>query len=295
MTLPHITSLAHYRSVYHDQATWLPAIARIAARHALSGPVVRLPPGTHLVYRVGEAIVKLFCPLWPLDFQAERVALAHIQGLPVPEILAEGQIDGWPYLILSPLEGVPAVEVWPALCAGDRLRVVRELGAFMRKLHDQPLPDGLPADWPAFLAERLARAAAHHDAPEPWRSWIRERVERFVEPPLAPVLLNGDLTGEHILLGEQDGAWRIGGVIDFGDARIGHPFYEFIAPLATCTFGEPALSVSLVEAYGLALTPPVREALTTFCLLHEFGRLSDFLAEHPVDTPARFEAALWGE
>jgi len=97
-----------------------------------------------------------------------------------------------------------------------------------------------------------------------------------------------------VLLVRDDAAWHVGGVIDFGDARIGHPFYEFIAPLAFYTFGEPALSRALVEAYGLTPTPSVRDALTTYCLLHEFGRLADFLSQHPVDTPAEFYAALWG-
>jgi hygromycin-B 7''-O-kinase len=297
--LPRITSLDEYRAVYAVPETWLPAMREIATRHGLPGPAVQQPLGTHVVFgfgdRGGGPIVKLFCPLWPADYQSEQISLAHQRGLPVPRLLAQGEIEGWPYLILSRVEGVPAVEVWPALGPEEKLRVVRQMGAFMRRLHQQPLPTGLPADWPTFLAERLARAEAHHDAPEPWRKWIRERIETFVEPPFDPVLLNGDLTGDHVLLVRRRGAWQMSGVIDFGDARIGHPFYEFIAPLAFYTFGQPALSRALVEAYSLEPSPALLDALTTYCLLHEFGRLSDFLAQHPAGSPAQFETALWGE
>jgi len=292
--LPHVHSLEQYRALYAVDAAWLPAVCHIAARHGLPGQPVRQPLGTHVVFSLGETIVKLFCPLWPFDFPSERIALAGVRELPVPQILAEGKLEGWPYLVVSRVAGVPAIDVWPTLSGGDRSHVVQQMGALMRRLHDRPLPAGLPGEWSTFVAERIAGAEAHHDAPEPWRSWIRRRLARFVEPPLPHVLLNGDLTGDHVLLVQEDGAWQIGGIIDFGDARIGHPFYEFIAPLAFYTFGRPALTRALVAAYGLEPSPAVRDALTSYCLLHEFGRLADFWSQHTADTPAEFEAALWG-
>ena len=290
--LPQITSLDQYRAVYADPATWLPAMNLIAARHSLSGPAIQQPLGTHAVFGFGDAIVKLFCPLWLQDFQAEQVTLSHIHGLPVPKILAQGEIEGWPYLVLSRVPGVPAIEVWSGLPPEDQLAIVRQMGLFMRALHAQPLPAGLPDDWPGFIQQRLAGADAHHAAPEPWRSWIHTRLAGFAEPPMPLVLLNADLTADHVLLVPHDHRWRLAAVIDFGDARVGHPFYEFIAPLACYTFGRPALSLALVQAYGLEPTPALCDTLTTYCLLHEFGRLSDFLAQHPVATPAAFHTAI---
>ena len=43
----------------------------------------------------------------------------------------------------------------------------------------------------------------------------------------------------------------VSGIIDFGDARIGHPFYDFIAAIADYALGEPDLSHQLLEAYGM--------------------------------------------
>jgi hypothetical protein len=75
---------------------------------------------------------------------------------------------------------------------------------------------------------------------------------------------------------------------------MGHPSYEFIAPLAFYCFGDPPASRALLEGYGLDLTPEVADRLTTYCLLHKFGRIGVFLARHPAADGAAFHRALWG-
>lgn len=295
MIIPTITCRAQYSQIYSDDQIWLPAARLIAARHHLPGPPRRQTLGTHLVYRCGDLIIKLFCPLWKNDFRVEKIALSHVHDLPTPQITAEGEIDGWPYLVISHAPGVPAGAVWDTLTEEEKQEIVEQLGGLMRRLHDHPLPAGLRDEWGTFIKERLAAAEIHHDMPDPWRRWIRRRVRDFREPAPQRVLLNADLTEDHVLLSQRKGEWRISGLIDFGDARIGHPFYDFIAPLAFYTFDAPKRSLALLNAYGLAPTPPVRDALTTYCLLHEFGRLRDFLARFPAADPAAFYEALWGK
>jgi aminoglycoside phosphotransferase (APT) family kinase protein len=85
------------------------------------------------------------------------------------------------------------------------------------------------------------------------------------------------------------------GLIDFGDARLGDPLYEFVAPLAFYCFGQPEMSRALLRGYGLEATAATCAQLTTFCLLHEFGRVPDFLDRHAVVDGPGFEQALWGE
>lgn len=135
----------------------------------------------------------------------------------------------------------------------------------------------------------------HHAVGEPWRSWIGERTTGFAEPPFEPVLLSADLTEEHVLLAERKGRWRVTGLIDFGDAVMGHPHYDFIAVLAFFTFGRPVRSRALVEAYGLELTPALADRLTTYCLLHGFGTIGDFLSRYACDDGPTFHRALWGD
>ena len=99
---------------------------------------------------------------------------------------------------------------------------------------------------------------------------------------------------DFLLTKREDGSWFVSGIIDFGDARIGHPFYDFIAVLADYTLGEPELSYQLLAAYGLESSPEVEKGLLSFCLLHEFGRLQDFLDAHPMEGPTDLRRALWG-
>ena len=221
--------------------------------------------------------------------------MESVVGLPAPAMLAHGKIDGWPYLLQSRAAGVPAQSVWRELPLRVRRGLVGEMGALLRRLHDHSLPEGLDADWDSFLRARVEGAEEHHSAQEPWSSWIRSRLQVFVEPPFPHVFLHADLTEDHFLLTRrEDGSWSITGIIDFGDARIGHPFYDFTAVLADYTLGVPELSYQLLEGYGLESTPEVEEGLLSFCLLHEFGRLQDFLDAHAMEGPADFRRALWG-
>lgn len=293
--LPNISSLEEYRRLYPDTQVWLPAMREIALRHSLPGEPHREALGSNVVYGFGEFVVKLFSPLWPDGFTAEKTALAQLPHLPVPDIVAEGELAGWPYLVLSRLAGIPAGSVWRSLSFMEREHIVRQLGELMRALHDHPVPADMPLTWGAFIRKRLARVEEHHNMPDPWPRWIREQLKDFQEPPMRWVLLNGDLTEDHVLLAQDAGMWRISGLIDFGDARVGHPYYDFIAPLAYYTYGEPELSTVLLESYGLTPSGAVCDDLIKYCLLHEFGRLSHFLKRYPVDTPEHFYQAMWGQ
>jgi hygromycin-B 7''-O-kinase len=293
--LPNLPSPAEYRGVHTDGSVWLPAVAAICRRHGLdANNLERQAAGTHVVFRSGSRMVKLYAPFWLEDFTAEHAALQPLRGLPTPELVAQGEIEGWPYLVMTVVPGVPAEEIWPDLTDADRIDLARQLGRLMRRLHLQDPVAELATDWDAFLGERISGAEEFHAAGEPWHAWIRRRLTGFQEPPFSPVLLHADITADHALLSRTAQGWRITGLIDFGDAMMGHPFYEFIAPLAFYGFGDPPVSKALLEGYGLDLTPEVADRLTTYCLLHKFGRIGVFLARHPAADGAAFHRALWG-
>lgn len=299
-----------YRRLHRETAVWSAALRVICQRHGLDATALRrADTGSHIVYLTrartnprarrreephDDRVIKLFAPFWRADAIAERQALQTISGLPVPEVLGVGDLEGWPYLVLRVIPGRPARELWRDLGMPDRLAVIRDLGDFMRGLHEQPTIPELATDWNAFLEQRRQRCAEHHRVDEPFRSWVAQRVDSFVEPPFDPVLLNADLTEDHLLLVERAGRWRLSGVIDFGDAKLGHPHYEFIAPFAFLTLGVPQLSHALLGAYGLDDTEEIRSRLTTYCLLHEYGTLDAMLQRHRVTDGVAFEAALWG-
>ena len=293
MLLPKISSKAEYCRIYGDAEVWLPAMNEIASRHRLDGGPQRQTLGSNVVYGFGDLIVKLFPPIWKDDFYSEKVALASIHGLPIPKIVAEGEIEGWPYFIVTRVDGIPAADVWDGFQWAQKREIVVQLGALMRALHSCAIPVEMLDDWEVFLSQRLAGATEHHNVLEPWRNWIVEQLMDFQEPPYQMVLVNGDLTKDHVLLAEKNGKWFISGLIDFGDARMGHPYYELIIPLLDYTYGESKLSGALLDAYGLVQIPEVFDSLTKYCLLHEFATLDDHLERVPTESPEHFCRLLW--
>jgi hygromycin-B 7''-O-kinase len=294
--LPAITTKAEYRALYLDPAAWLPAVEAICKRHGLDASVLqREPPGTHIVFRTGSCIIKLFSTLWGEDFTSERVVLDHLRGMQTPQIVSEGEIEGWPYLIISAVPGRPLNQVWDELVAAEKRSIVEHIGAFMRALHEHPPIPELATDWDRFLGKRIDHWEDHHRPVGAWRDWIRERLSGFYEPAFTPVLLNADITDEHVLVVHRGGQWQFSGVIDFGDAMMGHPHYEFVAPLVCLTLGEPSLSRALVESYGLEPTAALAGRLTTYCLLHQYGRLADILERYPASDGDDLVRAMWGD
>ena len=51
----------------------------------------------------------------------------------------------------------------------------------------------------------------------------------MLPPHFRPVLINADLTDDHLLLLYRFGTWRISALIDWADAEVGSPEYEWVA------------------------------------------------------------------
>jgi hygromycin-B 7''-O-kinase len=88
-----------------------------------------------------------------------------------------------------------------------------------------------------------------------------------------PRLLHGDLTQDHALVTEQGGVWSLSGLIDWADAEIGHPAYEWVA----LYFGFCDGDVALLRAFLAGYAPnavgrlPDRRQFLAYTLLHRFG------------------------
>jgi hygromycin-B 7''-O-kinase len=87
------------------------------------------------------------------------------------------------------------------------------------------------------------------------------------------VLINGDVTEDHVLVRRQNGVWCISGLIDFADALVGQVEYEWIA----LWFGALDRDVDAMRTCMAAYDPCVQpdgvwaKRVMAFTLLHEFG------------------------
>lgn len=284
----------------------------ICQRHGLDANQLEFaPPGTHVVFRAGpDRYIKLFSPLWGEDFVPERLVLRQLSGradLPVPQLVAEGEIEDWPYIVVTAVEGVPLYQVWGSMDASSREHIAARCGELMAYLHATPT-EGLEAiavDWPTFVErqvrdciDRLTRA----DIGEQWVRSVQEFLDDLpplFEPGFRPVLLSADVTDEHILVSERRGRWELTGFIDFGDAMLGHPLYEFAAPGCCITRGSPHLQRAMLLAYGYSddqLDATLAKQLMAYTLVHRFVNIPDILelfgSRRPTDFNA-FRKALW--
>jgi hygromycin-B 7''-O-kinase len=311
LLLPKIDTLEGYRRIYRDADIWLPTMRAICQRHGLDADRLEFaPPGTHVVFRVEGLYLKLFSPLWGEDFIPERLVLRRLFGrpdLPVPQLVAEGAIEDWPYIIVTAVEGAPLYEVWGSMDTSNREHIAACCGELMASLHSTPT-EGLEAiavDWPAFVERQIQDCIdhlTHADIGERWKRSVLEFLDDLpplFEPGFRPILLSADATDEHLLVSERDGRWELTGFIDFGDAMLGHPYYDFVAPGVCITRGLPELQRTMLLAYGYAedqLDATLARQLMAYTLIHRFLNMTDLLDLFGPQRPTDFDAlrkALW--
>lgn len=297
--LPDVPDVDAYRAVRGDPAVWLPAFEVICARHGIdAGDLYAERSGTNMVFRAGHGPwLKLFAPLWAEDFVRERTSLAAVasdEWLALPQLLHEGEIEGWPYLVLSHLEGRAIGAVWPALDREERVDLARQVGALLQRLHAVDVRACAPIhdDWPAWVNEQRAVCVERQRGYGLEPDWVRELEVRvaalpaLLDPEDAPVFLHADVTDEHVFVERREGRWRVTGLIDFGDAMVGDRLYEFAAPLVFMSQRQPQVQRALLAGYGWdadRVAPTMIQRMVGWCLLHRYGRIQ----EYPLFTPGR--------
>lgn len=275
--------------------TWSDAVSAILSQHGL--PVVppeMFPTGSDVVMRSGEHVVKLSAPKWRAELEAEAENLSRVAGrLPVatPEVVATGELDGWPYVVMRFVPGTPLVEVWPTLDTRDRRRLAAELGRLLASLAAIPGAEARAAEWSSFLEEMRAGVVARHTAravsrrypDHPATDWL-PRIETFLDAnPLSVrplVWLHTEVLGDHVFVDSRAGHWSLSAMIDFADGRAGHPFYEIPAIVEFLFHGETPLLQELLLAAGLSpseLTASLSRELLCWSLLHRFSSLPRML------------------
>lgn len=293
--LPSLAEEGDYDPLFANNEVWLPAIRAICQRHGIaSDELQRTVLGTHIVFRTGDYIVKLFCRFWPHDYRVETACLSGLTGLPIPQLVATGELEGWPYLIMTVLVGTPTGKIWRSIGLEQKTAITRDLGQFMRQLHNQPLIAELPSDWDTFLRQRVANLQEHHRLTNKQLAWVRTLVAPIAQSAKQLVVLNCDLTHDHVLVEHSGETWRFCGVIDFGDAMIGHPYYDFTAPLIDHAFGEPTVAEALLSGYGAHLSDDLIQELSRFLFTHRFWGLAELSDNALSGTPQAFLDKLWG-
>jgi hygromycin-B 7''-O-kinase len=312
LNLPVVANVPQYESHFHD-GVWQQAAAAICARHHLPyASLRRSQQGENIVFFIDNRfILKIFAPFRD-SYWREKAALefAHGKlGIETPEMVHTGDLEGWSYLVMTQLTGVPAREVWSVINSHERSAIVSRLGAALKSLHAPVAPLSHPAlnrDWRGFIERQAHTCVERQRACGANPEWL-ERLPAYIATRLAllpaeytPVLLHGDVHLGNLLLTPGNGGWQITGVFDFGDAWCGFHEYEFVAPGVLMVQGNRALQRALLRAYGYTeaqLDLTLRARLMLLTVLYECSNLRKY-ALRLVPAAVTFtldelEAAIW--
>lgn len=308
-SLPRIRDWEHFHSIRFDPGLWASPVRWVLARHELAsdGPV-ELTSSVHVVAVAGDVVVKLYQPVSDDgmgSFEIETAALRLLggAGLPVPRLLAAGQLGGagwpWPYCVMSTLPGRPLGKV-----AGDRAQVAAALGRFLRTMHElgSAEPGVFAAD--GFLAGRLDACVAEHRAagrvPTRWTDEMPSYLDRarpiVLDGAGGTVLTHGDLHRGNVFVHPGP---VLAGVLDFNDVRLTDAYYDLVVVHLRVLDADRRLLEALLDAYGWGpVAPGWRERMMALTIAHDFDELGDALAARPdlAQAPSLDALAerLWG-
>jgi hygromycin-B 7''-O-kinase len=287
--LPEVEGAPAFYALLRRPGTWDEAIATIRDRHRLGGDFSQSDHGSTVVFLSERWCIKLHPPVadFPATERREAAALECVAGqmsIATPRIEARSELEGWPYIVMTRVRGVPIDMLWPELDTTARVALAAQLGAAIRSLHAlDPAPlANVTEPWTKFRPAQRARCLdleRSEGLPASRIAEVDAYLRRFdsLDDTGAPrVVLHTELGPNHVLI---DGD-RVSGLIDFADAMVGDPEYDFAPVGLFITRGDRVAFGALCRAYGFSadyLADPTRpHRLLRHALLHRYGTLSWF-------------------
>lgn len=294
--MPPVATEEAFTAIRQDEAALRSGVDQLCRFLGVDASnLARFDAGSRPVYAVGDVVLKLFPPVttWP-EYRVEAKVLAAVHGrlpVPTPRVHVAGEHDGWGYVLMSRLPGVPLDTVWDQVSAGDRDRLAGQLGELLAALHQLPPPairDWWPADWPAFVARQRTQCVSEQRAlglPGLWTDQLAGFLDEVALPSGPPVLLHTEVMRQHLLvIKDPGGTWRLSGLVDFEPAMRGEREYEFVGVGVFVAEGDGRFLTQALTAYGYRrdqLGPDLRRRLLAWGILHRYSHLRWWMRRLP--------------
>ena len=311
LALPPTDDPAAFHAMFQSSA-WLEAAAEIGRRHSLTiAELCRSAHGENIVIEAGDRyFIKIYAPFRD-QFRRELASLELTRqwtALETPRIVAHGEFEGWPYIVMTRLDGTRLTEVWSTLDTESQIAIAVQLGHALRGLHDLPITDAanLDRDWIEFIESQAATTIERQrrgGAPIEWLSQLDDYLnDRDLVHAAASdrVFLHGDVHPGNLMAQERGGQWRLSGLLDFGDAFMGSREYDFVAPGVLMLQGRADLQRACLIAYGYdahRLDDSLRRRLMLLTILYECSDLRKYALRLRPEAIAlslpELERAIW--
>ena len=283
-SLPSFADHEAFRTFRAEPAQWLPIALDIARSHGLAGTAPHVfSTGTNLVIALDEKLIlKIFPPFLRFQFVSERGSLTQLRGqlrIAIPEIVVEGERDGWPYLVITRLSGVLGAEAWPSLPELEKELVLAEIGETIAEVQRAPVGAlaRIEPDWSSLMRKQIEGCRARHERlglPQKFLNGLDELLRdaaSLIALDKPPVILTGEYIPENFLLSRDGSGWHLAGLFDFGDVMTGRGEYDLLGPSAFMTAGAPRRVRRLFEGFGYsatAINADLKRRLMALMLLH---------------------------
>ena len=294
--LPQIATWEQWAASFDDVRVWRPVVDAICEREGIAYDTIEAPASnTNAVFILDRRVVlKIYSPFWE-EYAFERRVMElmeHDAALPVPAIRAAGELRDrrdWSYLAMEFCAGRPLDELWAEMTQAHRLEIAAQTGRMIRRLHAVD-PEPLAAidkgeRWDALVDRRRREVLPEMLDRGLIVPGIARELQAVLDQAVAAsraavqVVIHGDLNTEHLLVEERDGQWDVSALIDFGDARIGVPCYEWMPLWLGLCNRDVAVMRAFLEAYDprVLADDALGRRVAAWTLLHDFG--TDAIAE----------------
>lgn len=281
----NIPALNEFEKSFRDEI-WLEVAADICRTEQLTFErLTRAEHGENIVILVDEEfVIKIYTPK-KKGFNRERAALEFAQGktsLPIPQLVAQGEIEGFYYLVTDRLPGQQLLRPeWLTLERSAQVSLLTQLAHGLRELHSNDAAD-VHFDWHKFVKIQvnsvIERQRAEGGNPE-WTKSLPAYLDNYLlllpkHPPT--VFLHGDVHFGNIRVTADGGSPVISGLFDFADSLKGFHEYEFVAIGVLMIQGQGDLQREFFRAYGYRdadIDISLRRRLMLLTILYEHSSL----------------------
>jgi len=278
-----------FSGLMKDDAQCSKLVKSICRSNSFNFMEKRIYEGSRILYEIEEnRIVKVFSQDELSSCNNEAEYLEALQGkltVTTPELFAKGIHDGFPFLIMQKLEGVPLKLIWNEISIWEKKRVLGQIANALKELHALPceLLKAEKSDWKNFIRTQTDDLFQNHRESGLSRAWT-ENISKFItnteaiENSSESVICHTEIMQEHIFVEESNRGFNITGLIDFEPSMIAVPEYDFCSIGLFISAGNKTLFNHFLETYGYKGDS---RGIMRMLLLHRYSNMKWFMSTLP--------------